>query len=184
MLERTTSTEYDDDGKIVGYSLTLRATSHIFEIDGGRLYAWCALDTLMFPALIGETARVSSHCAATGAPVSLTISPNAIRDAVPADAAVSMIHPQMTADIRQSFCCYVHFFASVPTAKDWASKHQGVEIVSVQDAFGLDQELNRHLLQTVPSRESCHGSMSCSAGIRAWRADFTRRASAGNRDPM
>ncbi|WP_273681879.1 organomercurial lyase, partial [Vreelandella aquamarina] len=112
------------------------------------------LDTLMFPALIGQTARVSSHCAATGAPVSLTVSPNEIRDIAPTDAAVSLVLPQETADIRQSFCCHVHFFASVVTAKDWASKHQGVEIVSVQDAFRLGQELNRHMLQTIPSRKS------------------------------
>ena len=154
VLERTTSTEYDNDGNIVGHGLTLRETSHIFEIDGGRLYAWCALDTLMFPALIGQTARVSSHCAATGAPVSLTVSPNEIRDIAPTDAAVSLVLPQETADIRQSFCCHVHFFASVVTAKDWACKHQGVEIVSVQDAFRLGQELNRHMLQTIPSRKS------------------------------
>ena len=154
VLERTTSTEYDSDGNIVGYVLTLRETSHIFEIDGRRLYAWCALDTLMLPALIGQTARVTSHCAATGAPVSLTVSPNEIRDIAPTDAAVSLVLPQETADIRQSFCCHVHFFASVVTAKDWASKHQGVEIVSVQDAFRLGQELNRHMLQTIPSRKS------------------------------
>ena len=155
VLERATSTEYDSDGNIVGYGLTLRETSHIFEIDGRRLYAWCALDTLMFPALIGQTARVSSHCAATGAPVSLTVSPNEIRDIAPTDAAVSLVLPQETADIRQSFCCHVHFFASVPTAEDWASKHQGLEglaIVSVHEAFGLGQEFNRHLLQTMSSR--------------------------------
>lgn len=154
VLEQATSTEYDKDGNIIGYGLTLRETSHIFEIDGRRLYAWCALDTLMFPALIGQTARVTSHCAATGAPVSLTVSPNEIRDIAPTDAAVSLVLPQETADIRRSFCCHVHFFASAVTAKDWASKHEGVEIVSVQDGFRLGQELNRHLLQTIPSRKS------------------------------
>ena len=154
VLEQATSTEYDKDGNIIGYGLTLRETSHIFEIDGRRLYAWCALDTLMYPALIGQTARVTSHCAATGAPVSLTVSPNEIRDIAPTDAAVSLVLPQETADIRRSFCCHVHFFASAVTAKDWASKHEGVEIVSVQDGFRLGQELNRHLLQTIPSRKS------------------------------
>lgn len=154
VLEQATSTEYDNDGNIVGYGLTLRETSHALEIDGCRLYAWCALDTLMFPALIGQTARVSSHCAATGAPVSLTVTPNEIRNVEPADAAMSLVLPQTTANVRQSFCCHVHFFASALAAKDWASKHQGVEIVSVQDAFGLGQELDRHLLQTIPSRTS------------------------------
>lgn len=152
MLERTTSTEYDNDGNVVGYGLTLRETSHVFEIDGRRLYAWCALDTLMLPALIDQTARVSSPCAATGAPVSLTVSPNEIRNVEPAVAAVSLVLPHTTASVRQSFCCHVHFFAHALAAKDWASKHRGVEIVSVQDAFRLGQEIDRRLLRTIPSR--------------------------------
>ncbi|MDF5581134.1 organomercurial lyase MerB, partial [Vibrio parahaemolyticus] len=125
VLEQATSTEYDKDGNIIGYGLTLRETSYVFEIDDRRLYAWCALDTLIFPALIGRTARVSSHCAATGAPVSLTVSPSEIQAVEPAGMAVSLVLPQEAADVRQSFCCHVHFFASVPTAEDWASKHQG-----------------------------------------------------------
>ncbi len=147
VLEQATSTEYNNDGNIVGYGLTLRETSHAFEIDGRRLYAWCALDTLMFPAWIGQTARVSSHCVATGAPVSLTVTPSEIRGVQPAGAAVSLILPQAAADIRQSFCCHVHFFASHAAAHDWALKHSGVEIVSVQDAFGLGRGLVRHLLR-------------------------------------
>lgn len=152
VLEQATNTEYDNDGNVVGYGLTLRETSQVFEIGGRRLYTWCALDTLMFPALIGQTAHVSSHCAATGAPVSLTATPNEIRDVAPAHAAVSLVLPQAADDIRQSFCCHVHFFESVLTAEDWASEHQGVEIVSVQEAFDLGRELNRHLLQTISSR--------------------------------
>ena len=33
-LDQVPSTEYDDDGNIVGYGLTLRETPHTFEIDG------------------------------------------------------------------------------------------------------------------------------------------------------
>lgn len=161
MLEQATSIEYDHDGNIVGYGLTLRETAHALEIDGRCLYAWCAFDTLMFPALVGETARVSSHCAATGAPVSLTVTPNEIRDVEPADMAVSLILPQAAADIRRSFCCHVHFFGSVLMAEDWASKHKGVEIVSVQDAFDLGRELARYLLGAAQSR----GGDDLAAGV-------------------
>ena len=58
LLEYASSTEYDDDQNIVGYGITLRQTAHAFEVDGRRLYTWCALDTLMFPALRGKTAAV------------------------------------------------------------------------------------------------------------------------------
>lgn len=152
LLGRATSIEYGHDENIVGYGLTLRETSHIFSIAGRRLYTWCALDALMFPALIGQVARVSSRCAATGAPISLAVAPDEIRDVEPADMAVSLILPQATADIRQSFCCHVHFFASVLAAEDRVSKHKGVEIVSVQDAFDLGRALARYLLQAAQSR--------------------------------
>lgn len=39
VLEQATSTEYDKDGNIIGYGLTLRETSYVFEIDDRRLYA-------------------------------------------------------------------------------------------------------------------------------------------------
>ncbi|KGC11377.1 alkylmercury lyase [Burkholderia gladioli] len=149
-LEKNQGTEYDVSGNIVGYGLTLRETPHAFTIDGQRRFVWCALDALLFPVLIGETARVSSRCAASGAPVSLTVAPTEIRNVVPADAVVSLVLPQATTtDVRQSFCCHVHFFASAIVAREWVAKHQqGVEIVSVQEAFDLSQELGRHMQQT------------------------------------
>ena len=50
-------TEYDDQGRIVGQGLTLRPTPHRFTVDGEELYTWCALDTLIFPALLDRPAR-------------------------------------------------------------------------------------------------------------------------------
>lgn len=61
LLEQACSAEYDEDRNIVGYGLTLRETAHAFEIDGRRLYTWCALDTLMFPPLLGKTVSVRSQ---------------------------------------------------------------------------------------------------------------------------
>ncbi len=152
VLGQTPSTEHDHDGNIVGYGLTLRETRHAFEIDGRRLYTWCALDALMFPAVMGQTASVFSRCAATGAPISLTVTPDEIQAVEPVGAAVSLVLPEAVADIRQSFCCHVHFFASIATGHDWAARHAGVEIVTVQDAFDLGCELARHLAQASRSR--------------------------------
>ena len=66
VLEQAPGTEYDEQGNILGLALTLRETPHVFEVEGRRLYTWCALDTLMFPVLIGKTARVASRCANAG----------------------------------------------------------------------------------------------------------------------
>ena len=151
VLEQAPNTEYDDDGNIVGYGLTLRETPHVLEVDGQRLYTWCALDALMFPALLDKSARVLSRCPATGAPVSLTVAPDGLHQLDPAGAVVSLVRPDATSDIRDAFCCHVHFFASAVAADGWIAQHEGAEVVSVENAFHLGQELVRQLS---PSSES------------------------------
>lgn len=61
---RLRDTEYDDAGRIVGYGITLRPTPHRFTVDGHQLYTWCALDTLIFPATLGQSAQVESPATA------------------------------------------------------------------------------------------------------------------------
>lgn len=140
-LERASGVEYDGAGHIVGYGLTLRQTPHAFEVDGRRLYTWCALDALMFPSLIGKAAQVFSSCAGTGAPIRLTVAPDGVRDLDPAGAMVSLVQPDASRDIRNSFCCHVHFFASASAAQSWAGSRKHVTVVSVEEAFRLGQEL-------------------------------------------
>ncbi|MFC5607606.1 organomercurial lyase MerB [Variovorax soli] len=146
VLRQAPDIEYDPAGNIVGYGITQRQTPHVFEVEGRRLYTWCALDTLMFPALIGKSARVRSLCPETGMPVSLTAAPHELCAVEPLDAAVSLAVPQT--GIRQSFCCQVHFFASRADGDRWALRHPEVEVVSVEAAFLLGQEIARRLAQS------------------------------------
>jgi alkylmercury lyase len=134
-LEQEPSTEYDDDGNVVGYGITLRETAHAFEVDGRRLYTWCALDALMFPVLIGETARVLSRCRATAVSVSLTVTPDGVRDVDPTGAVVSLPLLEAAPNIRTSFCCHVNFYASASAAH--RSVEPRAEVISVADGFRL-----------------------------------------------
>jgi len=152
-LEQAPGVEYDSAGHIIGYGLTLRETPHAFEVDGRRLYTWCALDALIFPSLVGNTAQVFSSCAATRAPVRLTVTPDGIRDLDPAGAMVSLVPPDASADVRSAFCCHVHFFASAAAADAWAGAQANVAIVSVHDAFRLGQSLVQRL--SAPTLSSC-----------------------------
>jgi alkylmercury lyase len=143
-LRAAPATEYDSNGDIVGYGITLRQTPHGFDVAGRQLYTWCALDTLMFPALIDTEAHVRSTCPETSRPVSLVATPHDFRSLEPAEAVVSLVEPQ--ADIRKSFCCNVHFFASLQAGRRWARGLPGIRLVCVKEAFQLGQAIARQRL--------------------------------------
>lgn len=139
--------ERDEHGRIVGAGLTLRPTRHQFVIEGRRLFTWCALDALMFPILLGRTARVTSPCASTGRPVTMTIGPDGVRDLDPAEAVVSLVRPNGSGDIRRSFCNHVNFFASREAAGRHGAEHAEVDLVGVREAFPIAEQICRRLLE-------------------------------------
>ncbi len=129
--------ERDDQGRIVGAGLTLVPTPHRFRVEGRDLYAWCALDTLTFPTLLGARAEVESPCQATGTPVRLTVTPEGVASVDPATAVVSVVPVENAPNIRTAFCDHVHFFRSREDASEWLATHPGGMIVSVEEGFAL-----------------------------------------------
>ena len=154
LLDRTPGIEYDDQGRVIGYGLTRRETPHAFEIDGRRLYTWCALDALMFPALIGRTAHVRSRCPQTGDSVTLTVTPTEMLALSPPGATVSLQSPAANDDVRSAFCCHVHFFVSRQAGEYWLLQRPGANIVSVEEAFRLGQGIARQLTTDAEARRS------------------------------
>lgn len=147
-LATMSDTEYDDQGRILGSGLTLRPTPHQFEINGVALYTWCALDTLIFPAILGRTAHVTSPCHSTGQPVHLTIGTHGITSVEPATAVVSIVTPNAPTSIRAAFCNHVHFFASPEAAQQWVSEHPGGSTLPVAEAYQLGLPLTQTLLES------------------------------------
>jgi len=145
-LAANPDTEYDETGRVVGSGLTLRPTPHHFEVDGRTLYTWCALDTLVFPAVLGQPARVTSPCHANGTPVRVTVEPDKVTHVEPATAVVSLVTPDAPASIRTAFCDQVHFFATPDAATDWLGQHPGATVLPVADAYELGRPLTQALL--------------------------------------
>jgi alkylmercury lyase len=163
VLEQQPCTEYDGDGNIIGYGITLNETAHAFEIDGHRLYTWCALDALMFPVMIGKTARVLSRCPATGLSASLTVTPDGLRDVEPTSAVVSLPPLEAAPNIRRSFCCHVHFYASASAAH--RSVEPRTEVVSAADGFRLGRLIVDQLMTGSPASSSDLLSQTCHANF-------------------
>lgn len=133
--------ELDGQGRIVGAGLSLRATPHRLSVDDRLLYAWCALDALMYPPLLEMTVQVESPCAATGAPVRVRVSAVGVEDVAPAEAVVSIVKPDGGTGVRQGFCNDVHFFTSAQAAAPWLDRHPHGHLLSVAAAYRLGRRL-------------------------------------------
>lgn len=150
-LAATPETEYDDEGRIVGQGLTLRPTRHRFTVDGEELYTWCALDTLIFPVVIGRAAMIESTSPTSGGTVRVTATPTGVTAVEPASAVVSLVNPEDLSSIRSSFCNQVHYFTSAEDAQPWLTAHPGGEVRPVTDAYRLAKELTTIMLDRVAS---------------------------------
>ncbi|WP_216207065.1 organomercurial lyase MerB [Amycolatopsis aidingensis] len=133
--------EYDEHGRIVGAGLTLRPTPHQFEIDGHVLYTWCAMDTLIYPRLLAQPARVTSPCHATGTPIRLTVDGTGVTSVDPGTAVVSLVTPDDLTSVRTAFCHHVHFFAGPETARPWLDRHPEAAALPIAEAYDLGQRV-------------------------------------------
>lgn len=164
-LKAMADTEYDGSGRIVGQGLTQRPTQHRFEVDGEQLYTWCALDTLIFPTLLGAPARIESAYKSTGTPVRVRVDSTGVTSVEPATAVVSLVNPEDMRSVRSSFCNQVHFFASPEEAGPWLENHPDGTVVPVQEAYRLASTMAEKMLAgtTTQNREKPgNGVQSCS----------------------
>ena len=155
MLTELPSLEFDEHGRVVGSGITLRPTPHRFEVDKRTLYTWCALDTLIFPGILGRTAHVTSPCHATGDPIRLTVKPEQITNLEPATAVVSLVAPDPGAPIRAGFCNHVHFFRSSEAAHPWLAEHPDAAVLPVQNALELGHRLAAAHPETADPQQAC-----------------------------
>ena len=63
ILSRWSGVYYNAAGGVIGYwGLALSKTPHCIEVNGRRLYTWCAGDSLFIPGPLGTTTHVESTC--------------------------------------------------------------------------------------------------------------------------
>jgi alkylmercury lyase len=141
-LDNQISAECDDQGRLVGFALTLRPTSHRFTTSARTLYAWCASDTLMLPVVLGQPGLVESTCPRTGRAIRIELTPDGIERLDPPNAVVSAVRPPgKLAEVRTATCQLGHFFSSRAAAAQWADEHPDGHIHPVEEAFRLDREV-------------------------------------------
>jgi alkylmercury lyase len=131
----------DSRGALIGFLGLTQAEMppHRFEVDGQRLWTWCAWDSLFIPAMLGTTARVESVCATTGAPVSITVTPEGIAAVSPPGAVISFLRPEreFDQDVILSFCHHVLFFNSEEAGRTWIAGRPNAFLLSLEQGFEL-----------------------------------------------
>ncbi len=134
-LARRLGAEFDDDGNLVGWGLTLVPTPHRYLANGHDLYTWCAADTISFPSILNHTAVVESPDPISGEIVRLTVTPDGIEGLNPSSAVVSWSLESDMDNIRGIFCDLTHYFSSRETAAQYVKDRPGLVIVSVESVF-------------------------------------------------
>ena len=152
-LDPFPSAEWDEQGRVVGLGLTLQLTPHRLELEGRTLFAWCALDALLFPVLLGRPASIESPCRGTGEPVHIEVSPTEIEMLAPPSAVVSIVAARDLANLRSVGCNNTHFFSSPEAASRWSQKHPEATILPAEDAFRLGRLIAQGLLDISSSTE-------------------------------
>ena len=148
LLARWPGVFLDTRGRVVGFwGLTIHRLSptHRLDADGQELFAWCAWDTLFLPGILDRKLAVQSMCPATKETITLVVSPSEIVEASHPRGVVSFLLPDrdFDADVIQSFCHFVHFFASEEAGETWTAQHPGTFLLSLQDAFELGRRVNQ-----------------------------------------
>ncbi|MPZ32991.1 MAG: hypothetical protein GEV13_18705 [Rhodospirillales bacterium] len=138
----------DEGGRIQGFwGLSVKPTHHQLTINERKLWAWCAVDTLLYPELLGETAKIETRDPETDQLNRLTVSPTRVEAVEPTGIVVSMVRPQ-TADftsnprLRASVCHFIFFFASNASGERWQAKHPETLLLSLDEAFAFARRSN------------------------------------------
>lgn len=132
-------TEFDPQGNVIGWGVTLVPTRHRFEIGGKSLYTWCAFDTVLFPPSLHAEAQVQSTCTVTGHPIAFVATPEGtIKNLAPASSVMSLIIPAERSEcVRATFCEQSLFFESEQAASTWLATHPEAILLSIEEAAAV-----------------------------------------------
>ncbi len=140
-------TERDDAGNIVGLGITYNPTAHRMTIDGADMWAWCALDTLVFAIILDKQITIESAAPDSNEITRLEAGPDGVSQVDPADAVITyplrdsdQVDVSSTMAIWGTFCHHSFFFPSRGQAEQWAADRDDIEILTLDEGFALARE--------------------------------------------
>lgn len=139
-------TERDDSGTIRGLGVTYNPTPHRMTLGGNEMWAWCAIDTLIFAIILDRPIAVESAAPRRGGTVRLLVSRDGVSRVDPAEAVITwptrradQVDISSTAAIWGTFCHHSFLFPSREKAHRWAAGRDDIEILTLEEGFVIAQ---------------------------------------------
>ncbi|WP_199434740.1 organomercurial lyase MerB [Qaidamihabitans albus] len=155
-LGRQPGVDWEDDGTIAGFGLTLHPTPHAFTFDGRVVYGFCATDVVNFPAILGRAGVAESTCPATGRRIRVELTPNDVLNVEPPEAVVSKVHLTDAVENVRDLCDLGNFFSSTEAAADWLATHPQGEVLPIAEEFEIGRRAVRELGWAAHSTDRPH----------------------------
>ena len=148
---KATGGQFNDEGDLIGHTLTLKPTRHSFRVNGNDLYTWCSLDTILLPGSLETTGVIESTDPVTGDTIRLTVTPDEVVEVDPPTTVTSIFLPGLTATetrnglpvigAESELCGSMLFFGSRETAEEAFENLPNIAILTVEEAFELAREI-------------------------------------------
>ena len=143
---KATGGQFNDEGDLIGNTLTLKPTRHSFRVNGNDMYAWCSLDTILLPGGLETTGEIESTDPVTGDAIRLTVTPDEVVEVDP-PTTTSVFLPGLSATetrnglpvggAESKLCRSMLFFSSRETAEEAFENLPNIAILTVDEAFEL-----------------------------------------------
>jgi alkylmercury lyase len=139
---------WDDQDRVVGFwglAIEPLDPTHSIEVEGRKVYGWCAWDTLFITEILGTETRVASTDPNDGTNIELIVGPDGVITANPPGTVVSLLLPdgEFGSDTIQRFCHRIHFFTSPASAREWIGDRPDIFSITVEEGFELGRVTNR-----------------------------------------
>lgn len=134
---------------LVAYPFSSVPTPHRVRLTSREVFALCAVDALGIPAMLAETAGISSRCALCESKVEVQAHPDNLSQYHPSEIVVWF--PESEDDccpVAQSRCPNISFFCIHEHLQAWrqANGHPHGVVLSLVEAFEVGQEIFGSLL--------------------------------------
>lgn len=153
--------EFDQEGNILGLGLTLVTTPHIYEVDGRKMYTWCAADALAYPVILKQNVRIESSDPVTGKKIQVYVTPDRVEKIEPKGAVVSVIKSIDVKNVRGSGCNNINFFSSPKTAAKWIAGHPNTTFYPVNDVYQALKHIHLNKYHDITVESERDGTRMC-----------------------